>query len=109
MSETANTFARMKSARRWLLWREVPEPGKPKPRKVPYYLTGRERHGKLDTEADRSALGTYADACRILVQKPMDWNLGFGLGPDGDAHWQGVDLDNIEAKRLGDLADALPG
>ena len=36
--------------------------------------------------------------------------LGFALGPDGTGnHWQGIDLDKIEANGLQALAAALPG
>ena len=83
----------MTSARRWLLWRSVPQPGK-KPRKVPVYANGVQRNGLLDTQEDLAKLATFAEACDTLSTGHYT-GLGFALGPDGTGnHWQGVDLDD---------------
>lgn len=104
--------ASMRAARRWLVWRSVPNPDPTKkPRKVPYYVSGKPRHGRLDDDADRAALATFDDASRALAGGQYA-GLGFALGPDGTgAHWQGVDLDDLAGRpELAVLADdGLPG
>lgn len=98
----------MREARRWLLWRAIPVPGK-KDRKVPFYASGAPRNGALDTEADTSRLVSFAEALAAL---PSYTGLGFALGPDGTGNcWQGVDLDALSARpELQVLADdGLPG
>lgn len=100
----------MRNARRWLVWRSVPVPGK-KPRKVPYYVSGRPRHGRLDDDADRAELADFGTACRALSSGQYA-GLGFALGPDGTGnHWQGVDLDDLAGRpNLALLVDdGLPG
>ena len=101
----------MQQARRWLLWK--PEPSdKPdgKPRKVPYYVDGQRRQGKLDTEADQARLVTMDEAIRA-AKGLKGSSLGFALGPDADGnYWQGVDLDGCDQHpELEELAKRLPG
>jgi len=101
--------AAMKSARRWLLWRYEPndDPTK-KPRKVPVYANGERRQGVLDGPEDVARLVTYSEAVAALT--PAHAGLGFALGPDGDGHWQGIDLDSLaEHPGLQFVADDLPG
>lgn len=94
----------MKAAERWLLWKSEPndDPTK-KPRKVPYYVTGKRRGGTstariaLDSPEDVAQLATYDEACAALAFYPGYAGLGFALGPDGTGqHWQGIDLDNLD-------------
>ena len=98
----------MREARRWLVWRRVPKPGK-KPRKVPYYADGAKR-GPTGTPEDTARLATFAAALTAL-QSGAYAGLGFALGPDGTGnYWQGVDLDDVaEHPGLPELADDLPG
>lgn len=102
----------MRAARRWLVWRSVPNPDPTKkPRKVPYYVSGKPRHGRLDDDADRAALATFDDATKALAGGQYA-GLGFALGPDGTgAHWQGIDFDDLAGRpELALLADdGLPG
>lgn len=101
---------RMVTARRWLLWQSVPEPGKDKPRKVPHYVNGQRRHGKLDTPEDWAQLAAYHEAKEALESRGADWGLGFALGADGSgAHWQGIDFDGVVQNRLADLANDVQG
>lgn len=104
--------ASMRAARRWLLWKSIPnaDPAK-KPRKVPFYVSGRPRHGALDDGADLAALSDFDTACAALAAGQYA-GLGFALGPDGTGnHWQGVDLDDLAGRpELALLADdGLPG
>lgn len=102
------TFAVMATARRWLLWRSLPQPGR-KPLKVPHYLNGGQR-GTTDTDADRAMLARYHEAKNVLAGKDDEWGLAFALGPDGTGnHWQGIDLDDVKENRLADLANTVAG
>jgi RecA-family ATPase len=109
-SDPAERFAhlpqQMRDARRWLLWKALPnaDPVK-KPRKVPYYVDGSPRQGQLDAPDDVARLATLAEA---TAQLPWGYTgIGFALGPDGAGGcWQGVDVDRPE---LADLATSLPG
>lgn len=102
----------MKAAPRWLLWRLEPDPRRPKPLKVPYYLDGTWRRGTMDGPEDQAKFGTYTDACISYARDPARWTgLGFALGPDGTGkHWQGIDLDDTDTRpELAALVDQLPG
>lgn len=104
--------ASMRAARRWLVWKSIPNPDPAKkPRKIPFYVSGRPRHGTLDDAADLAQLASFDDAQRALASGQYA-GLGFALGPDGTGnHWQGVDLDDLAGRpELAILADdGLPG
>jgi len=101
----------MRVARRWLVWRMEPnaDPTK-KPRKVPFYLSGQHRNGKLDTAADLAKLGTF-DAMLAALATGRYTGPGFALGSDGGPGvWQGIDLDHTDERpELAALIDQLPG
>ena len=90
-----------------LLWKAVPEPSKPKPRKIPHYVNGTQRSGILDSPADRTLLVTYEQAVASLEQADGVYaGLGIALGPDGrGGHWQGIDLDDMVDRGISDVAD----
>lgn len=101
---------KMASASRWLLWRETPNPDPAKkPRKVPFYVDGSPRTGKLDTPAEIARLVTLPVALEALHSRGDDWALGFALGPDSDGFWQGIDLDYVDAHGIHEIAGTLPG
>lgn len=97
----------MRAAPIWLLWKAIAEPGKSKPRKMPYYLNGAARSGVLDSPDDRAQLGTYEQAAAAYGNSGGVYaGLAIALGPDGSGgHWQGIDLDDIAAKGVTDIAD----
>lgn len=99
----------MKVARRWLVWKSIPQAGK-KPRKVPFYPSGIPRNGDTDTPEDAAQLGTFEAGLRALASGNYA-GLGFALGPDGTGkHWQGVDLDAVSKRpELAELVADLPG
>lgn len=101
----------MRTARRWLVWKEVPTPGK-KPRKVPYYADGAPRGSgsELDSPEDVQRLVSFDEAIQALSSGRFS-GLGFALGPDGlGSHWQGIDLDDLpDRPELEHLAKDLPG
>nr|RDS94489.1 hypothetical protein DWF04_18385 [Cereibacter sphaeroides f. sp. denitrificans] len=109
-AEQFATYSAMKGVPRWLLWKEVPNPDpQKKPRKVPHYVNGSTRD-KTDTPEDWAQLATYDAAKAALAQAGVGWGLAFALGSDGaGGHWQGIDLDDITANRLADLANTVAG
>jgi hypothetical protein len=98
----------MQAARRWLVWRSIPQAGR-KPRKVPYYVDGARREA-TDTPADIARLVDMETAMKAL-ERGRYAGLGFALGPDANGScWQGIDLDGIDARpELAALAELLPG
>lgn len=104
MLDPSKIPAGLRDARRWLLWRYEPnhDPSK-KPRKVPFYISGRKR-GATDTPKDREALAPFEEVREAL--SAGGWSgAGFALG-DG---FQGVDIDEAEDHNLLDVVAALPG
>ncbi|MES9958550.1 MAG: DUF3987 domain-containing protein [Sedimenticola sp.] len=109
LAQTA-TRAYMNAAKRWLLWKSIPneDPSK-KPRKVPYYVDGTRRQGELDSQADWAKLASYEDALDMVATGNYS-GLGFALGPDETGGcWQGCDLDAIAEHNLDGIAAELPG
>lgn len=105
-SATPPTLWVMKQVPRWLVWRYVPVLDD-KPKKKPFYANGRGR-GDTDTAEDTAQLASYDQACAALRDGSYD-GLGFALGFDGYAYWQGIDLDNVREKELGSFAKEMPG
>ncbi len=63
----------------------------------------------LDSPEDQARLVAYTEAEEARIRGGFA-GLGFALGPDGSGgYWQGIDLDDIPANGLADLAKALPG
>ena len=115
-SVVANDFddlpVEMRSAKRWLLYKNEPnQDSNKKPRKVPYYTTGIKRHGALDTPADQEKLASFEET--LLVFDTGGYaGLGFALGLDGETGscWQGIDIDGIsDHPELSDVVSDLPG
>ena len=100
-------LAYLKSAPIWLLWKLEPAetPGK-KPPKVPYYVNGKRRQGPLDSPTDRQQLCTFDQAVAALNgSNGFYTGIAIALGADGRGGYvQGVDLDDIEANGLSDIA-----
>lgn len=92
----------------WLQWKLEPaEVQGKKPRKVPHYVNGKRRQGPLDSLADRQQLCTFDTAAAALAASNGFYaGIGIALGADGRGGFvQGIDLDNIEANSLSDLAN----
>lgn len=100
----------MRMARRWIVWKSIPVPGK-KERKIPCYVDGTQRFGAMDTEQDMARLSTFDQAMSVITQSTGYAGVGFALGPDGTGKfWQGIDLDNTAGRpELAALVDLLPG
>lgn len=65
----------------WLAWRYESHEAEPKPRKVPYYVSGTRRYGEQGGPKDRSQLVTFAAARDAAVRGNYD-GVGFALLPD---------------------------
>lgn len=74
----------------WLLWRFESYEGDKKPRKVPYYVSGRKRRGVQGSDEDREQLATFDDAAARLAAGGFD-GIGFAFLP-GDG-LVGIDID----------------
>lgn len=81
----------LRERKQWLLWRFETYEGDKKPRKVPYYVSGRKRRGAQGSEDDLAELSTYQIALTHLARGRFD-GLGFAFLP-GDG-LVGIDIDN---------------
>lgn len=94
--------------RQWLMWRYEPgESREKKPRKMPYYASGKRRVGTQGDEADRAALVDYASAALGCGKRGFD-GVGFAFLP-GDG-LIGIDLDGMidpEAKAISDRCEQI--
>lgn len=121
-TEPSNVLTSMKLSKRWLVYKSPPirkqgqivlnESGLPKLGKVPCYLNGRYRRGRLDTPEDINQLGTYEEAVSVITEYSHGvTGLGFALGYDPylNLYWQGIDLDYVEKNKLQKYANEVKG
>lgn len=80
----------MRALPQWLLWRFERYDGDKKPRKVPYYLSGRKRKGAQGSDEDRAELCSFDQAVQALERRHWD-GVGFAFLP-GDG-LIGIDID----------------
>ncbi|QOR55222.1 MAG: hypothetical protein SHS37scaffold296_39 [Burkholderiales phage 68_11] len=80
----------MRAVRQWLLWRFVEKPGSKKPAKMPFYVSGRKRHGEQGSVEDRQELQTFEAALTEFGRGRWE-GIGFAFLP-GDG-FIGVDID----------------
>lgn len=79
--------AEVRAAHGWLVWRLVQRQGEPKPRKVPYYISGGARKGRQGSSDDRAQLATFDEARARLAElelkvKPGTVGIGLALLPE---------------------------
>lgn len=93
----------LRDRQQWLLWRFEPDPKKPeKPRKVPYYITGKRRVGQQGSPADRQWLTNYQAAVDALSRSKGHYSgVGFAFLPDDGLI--GIDLDNMVDLDTGEI------
>jgi predicted P-loop ATPase len=96
-----NLPAAMRALDQWLVWRFETYPGDKKPRKVPYYCSGRKRRGEQGSAEDRAQLAGFAQA-RALVDTGRFDGLGFAFLP-GDG-LIGIDIDAAIDADTGEVA-----
>lgn len=87
----------LKLQKLWLLWREEPDEGKEKPKKVAHCANGRKRYGKQGKPEDVANLVTF-DAALAAYNAAQDYYAGLGI-----ALLQGM---GIGALDLDDCIDA---
>lgn len=90
--ELDNIPAELAQRCQWLVWRAESKPGDRKPRKVPYYASGKRRTGEQGSDADRAELVNLV-AARAAMVKGRYSGVGLALLP-GDG-LIGVDLDGM--------------
>lgn len=79
------------SKNQWLVWKFEKYEGDKKPRKVPYYVSGKKRFGKQGDESDLASLSDYERASAMVDFGQYD-GLGFALLPNDDLI--GIDIDH---------------
>lgn len=92
----------MRQRPQWLLWRFETYAGDKKPRKVPYWVSGRKRHGEQGGVDDRRELASFEIALTHLAQGRYD-GAGFAFLP-GDG-LIGIDIDGAIDADTGEVAE----
>lgn len=81
----------LKNQNQWLVWKFEQYEGDKKPRKVPYYVSGKKRFGKQGDESDLAALSDFSTASALVDFGQYD-GLGFALLPNDNLI--GIDIDS---------------
>jgi putative DNA primase/helicase len=92
----------LKARKQWLLWRFELYEGDKKPRKVPYYATGRKRHGGQGNKEDLAQLVVF-DVAVAQLQTGRYEGIGFAFLP-GDG-LIGVDIDGAIDPETGEVSE----
>lgn len=77
----------------WLLWRFELYEGENKPRKIPYYASGRKRVGKQGSAEDVASMATFEAACETLANSDGFYD-GIGFAPRAEHGLLILDFDN---------------
>lgn len=94
----------MRERKQWLVWRFEQKGGEKKPRKVPYYVSGKRRTGVQGSDVDRDALVDFETAWKAVRESGGKFSgLGFAFLP-GDG-LIGIDLDGMIAPETGDISE----
>lgn len=97
-ASTANVPEALRRHRAWLLWRFEQYPDEDKPRKIPYYASGRKRAGRQGSEADVGAMASFDEAREALASSDGYYD-GLGFAPRAEHGLLLLDFDNcIDAK-----------
>lgn len=97
--------AAIRDLQAWVIWRFEAVPGGGKPRKVPYYASGRKRHGEQGAPSDIRNLVTF-DAAKVAAARQGFDGVGFAALPQ----WGicALDFDNcITAGKIHPQVEAL--
>ncbi|MEY2685804.1 MAG: hypothetical protein RL375_2 [Pseudomonadota bacterium] len=92
----------MRALPQWLVWRFEAYAGDKKPRKVPYYTSGRKRRGVQGSDEDRAELVGFDDAAGALQAGRWD-GVGFAFLP-GDG-LIGIDIDGAVDPDTGEVSE----
>lgn len=93
--------ASMRERKQWLLWRFMSYEGDTKPRKVPFYASGRKRSGAQGSADDLAELVTFNVAMAQLALGHFD-GMGFAFLP-GDG-LIGIDIDGAIDLESGEVS-----
>lgn len=93
----------MRGRAQWLLWKLERREGEAKPRKVPYYASGKRRTGTQGDEADRAALVAFDVALDRLRRGMVFAGVGFAFLP-GDG-LLGIDIDGAIDAETGEVSE----
>ncbi len=96
-----NLPAAMRELRQWLCWRFEQFKGDKKPRKVPYWASGRKRRGQQGGEEDRAQLVSFEEAVALVEARRFE-GLGFAFLP-GDG-LIGIDIDGAIDLATGEVS-----
>jgi hypothetical protein len=77
----------------WLLWRFEQYPDENKPRKIPYYASGRKRVGKQGSAEDVANMTSFDTACEVLANSDGHYD-GIGFAPRAEHGLLILDFDN---------------
>jgi P4 family phage/plasmid primase-like protien len=100
--------AELTAAKTWCVWRLVQMPGEKKPRKIPYYVSGRPREGAQGSPEDLAQLVSYERAVAAVVKGGYS---GVGLTMHGSNGLVGLDFDDcvVDGVILPEVAALLDG
>lgn len=91
----------MREKKQWLLWRFISYEGDKKPRKVPFYVSGRKRRGGQGSVEDRDELAGFEVALSEFMRGHWD-GVGFAFLP-GDG-LIGIDIDGAVDPDTGEFS-----
>lgn len=97
--------AGMRTRNQWLLWKF--EPGEKKPKKMPYYLSGKRRTGEQGGDKDRASLTSF-EAVTTALESGRCSGVGFAFLP-GDG-LIGIDIDgaiDVDTGEISERAQAI--
>jgi hypothetical protein len=92
----------LRTRRQWLLWRFEQSEGDKKPRKMPYYISGKRRTGEQGSDDDRSALTGFDEICAASATGRYS-GIGFAFLP-GDG-LIGIDIDGAIDLETGEISE----
>ena len=94
--------AALRACRQWLVWQFEQKPGDKKPRKVPYYISGKRRAGVQGSDEDRAALAEFDAVCTAVAGGKFS-GIGFAFLP-GDG-LIGIDIDGAINPETGEISE----
>lgn len=97
----ATVPAAMRERKHWLLWRFELKGAETKPRKMPYWASGRRRRGTQGDQTDRDELATFDVALAEFGRGTWD-GLGFAFLPGDDLF--GIDVDGAVDPDTGEFS-----
>lgn len=83
--------ADLRALQGWLIWRFETYPDEPKPRKIPYYISGGRRKGHQGSAVDRASLASFSAARDAAAKRGFD---GVGFAPLAEFGIVALDFDN---------------